>query len=515
MKRVLNNVVWITLVAALLCACSGYLQDRSGDLLVPEKVEEYQAVLFGEGYPTTFTQDAAFIDLMTDDAEVSTKVNANSTQSDGDDGVYLPIGRGAFSWAQDIEYHDPGCGDFYLNRYSNIMACNIIIENEETMMGDPLKVNATVAQAHALRALNYFYLINLYAKPYDPNTASGDPGVALRTQSRVKRDEPKRATVAQVYQLINQDLDRSIELFEKAEQSRNKNLFSLQAAWLLKSRIALFLGKWDEAIKYGEKLSEDDYNLCDLSGKTAEEMNADKNKNYSFISTDNPEVVFFFSKSAANEGNRYMDNAALIKGAAYVPSQSKEGDLINSYGEGDKRLYAFFRQDVIDYDEDWEMYFEYVDRRHLPCKHYGYGVYSQAFRTSEALLNVAEALVQRGAQSDQAKAIELLNLLRSKRIAPENNEEISLADFTQETLLQFVRDERRRELCFEEIHRWTDLRRYGMPRLEHIFYSSAEASPETYVLEQGDVNYTLELPKAELSYNKQIERTNRRIINQQ
>ena len=42
--------------------------------------------------------------------------------------------------------------------------------------------------------------------------------------------------------------------------------------------------------------------------------------------------------------------------------------------------------------------------------------------------------------------------------------ELTFADFaTTADLLQFVRDERRRELCFEEIHRWADLRRYGCP----------------------------------------------------
>ena len=87
------------------------------------------------------------------------------------------------------------------------------------------------------------------------------------------------------------------------------------------------------------------------------------------------------------------------------------------------------------------------------------------------------------------------------------------ADFANNTaLLQFVRDERRRELCFEETHRWNDLRRYGCPRIEHKFYATKDAEPATYVLEAGDKNYTLALPKSETEYNTQIEIYDRRNI---
>ena len=90
---------------------------------------------------------------------------------------------------------------------------------------------------------------------------------------------------------------------------------------------------------------------------------------------------------------------------------------------------------------------------------------------------------------------------------------LSEADFASNTdLLQFVRDERRRELCFEETHRWNDLRRYGCPRIEHQFYATKDAVPVTYVLEAGDKNYTLALPKSETEYNTQIEIYERRNI---
>ena len=193
-------------------------------------------------------------------------------------------------------------------------------------------------------------------------------------------------------------------------------------------------------------------------------------------------------------------------GAMFSASQTEEGSLLSLYEEGDQRFYAFFLQSVTNKGE-------YYDYRCVPYKHYSSKYYSTALRTSEALLNAAEAYVQKGSDADKNEAVKLLNLLRKNRFTPETYKELTLADFaTNAELLQFVRDERRRELCFEEIHRWADLRRYGCPSLKHVYYASRNASPEVYVLEAGDQNYTLELPKSELDYNTVIESANRRAI---
>ena len=177
-------------------------------------------------------------------------------------------------------------------------------------------------------------------------------------------------------------------------------------------------------------------------------------------------------------------------------------------------------QNVIDYDESWDIYWEYVDYRKIPFKHYSYAsssqCYSQAFRTAEALLNVAEAYAARNQGDDAEKAIGLLNTLRQNRFTADKFRMLSSRDFaTNKDLLQFVRDERRRELCFEETHRWNDLRRYGMPRITHTYYASSSSAPEKYVLEVEDKNYTLALPKIETSYNTQIEIYDRRVIDAQ
>ena len=51
--------------------------------------------------------------------------------------------------------------------------------------------------------------------------------------------------------------------------------------------------------------------------------------------------------------------------------------------------------------------------------------------------------------------------------------EIAITDAT--VLLEEIREERRLELCFDEV-RWFDLRRYGMPSISHLYKVIKSAS---------------------------------------
>lgn len=497
----------------LSTSCSDYLKDDSGDLLIPEKVEEFQSVLYEEGYPHTFAQDASFIDLMTDDIGV---INSNP-YAEGYDDINIPVGRGAYLWSFDVEYYVYDANRAYENRYKNILACNIIIENEPTMIGSANERNFCIAQAYALRAYSYFCLINWYGLPYNKSTANKDMGVAIRLSSEVTRDRFKRSTVQEVYDQINKDIERSLELFNQSNCKTSKFLMSKQAVLLLKSRIALFTENWDDVIKYGNELYNEGIKLQDIGKLTAEQMNS--NSKYSFINLDNTEVIFNFG------GRKYPHHKYMIaipydlRGPIFAPSQTEPNDLINTYEEGDNRIYAFFRQDEPRKlepgdDPSYTMtpYFK------IPIKFMSYysKSFQQAFRTAEVLLNLSEAYIQKGGSENFDKAIDKLNELRSARFTPETYKALHATDFqTKEDLLAFARAERRRELCFDETHRWNDLRRQGMPRIVHKFRSATNAPEETYVLRQGDPNYTLALPYSEINYNTEIEVYNRRVIEAQ
>ena len=70
-----------------------------------------------------------------------------------------------------------------------------------------------------------------------------------------------------------------------------------------------------------------------------------------------------------------------------------------------------------------------------------------------------------------------------------------LDEGTAKKLVESVRNERRRELCFED-HRWFDLRRQGMKRFVHKWLGDHSDSQITsYELTQNDPMFTLPIPE--------------------
>jgi hypothetical protein len=102
--------------------------------------------------------------------------------------------------------------------------------------------------------------------------------------------------------------------------------------------------------------------------------------------------------------------------------------------------------------------------------------------------------------SGDEEATAALNTLLEKRFDPEDFEEVEFD--SNSDLVQFVREERRRELCHEG-HRWFDLRRWGMPSITHIWHDSETAS-STYRLEECDPLYTVPIPDEALQANGKL-----------
>ena len=98
-------------------------------------------------------------------------------------------------------------------------------------------------------------------------------------------------------------------------------------------------------------------------------------------------------------------------------------------------------------------------------------------------------------------ALDAINTLRTKRFDP--NEYTALTADNADDLVEKVREERRRELCFEE-HRWYDLRRWGMKEIKHVWYPSSDKLIE-YTLNANDLLYTVPLPKNSLDKNAKLE----------
>ena len=110
-------------------------------------------------------------------------------------------------------------------------------------------------EAYALRAYSHFYLVNLYAKPYDPETCATDPGIPLNLSTAAEDKAYTRNSVKEVYDLIVGDLKEGVRLMEANPVSKPAKLkFDALSARALLARVYLYMQQWDSAIVCAEQV---------------------------------------------------------------------------------------------------------------------------------------------------------------------------------------------------------------------------------------------------------------------
>lgn len=115
---------------------------------------------------------------------------------------------------------------------------------------DALKGEALVARAYA-----HFMLVNLFAKMYDPATASTDPGIPYVTAPEtVVIGLYSRGSVAATYDSIRRDLLAGMSLINDAAYTVPKYHFTKSAANAFASRFYLYTQQYDSAALFATKV---------------------------------------------------------------------------------------------------------------------------------------------------------------------------------------------------------------------------------------------------------------------
>jgi hypothetical protein len=207
--------------------------------------------------------------------------------------------------------------------------------------------------------------------------------------------------------------------------------------------------------------------------------------------------MFGLACEGANMQNTNNENKRM-----YAYFQASEG-LKEAMGEYDLRLKRYIITAPNETYGDMEMAYGKIQvgtQYYLPKD--AVNVFGRCLRLSEAYLNYAEAVANM-TEGVSENVIETLNTLREKRFDPEDIEylgdDIDIA--SKEDLITFIKEERRRELCFEG-HRWFDLRRWGMPEIKHVWHD--EKASYEYTLKEKDLMYTIPIPDEAMQENTQL-----------
>ena len=156
--------------------------------------------------------------------------------------------------------------NFWFQRYHFAQTSSAIINNVAASdFAETPQLNNILGQAHAYRAWAYWRLVTTFAKGYLIGNPSTDPGVPLILDQGVPYEGGPRATVAEVYAQIENDIDTAIGYLTNASPPADKSHISLDAAYGIKARIALSKGDWATA-GANAALARENYPLLDEAG---------------------------------------------------------------------------------------------------------------------------------------------------------------------------------------------------------------------------------------------------------
>ena len=337
-------------------------------------------------------------------------------------------------------------------------------------------------EARFLRGAYYYLLTNLYANPYVKETAASDMGVPLNLTEDIVDGYYKRNSTEECYRVIVEDLKVAADKLRGVTQPTIYRVNEL-AVRILLSRVYLYMGEWQLALGECQKaLALEGVELMDLKSFPGREE-----ERY-MLDIKNPEIIFTQGYSATDTFYKDIDYSSIC-------SFGCSEELIS--------LYSSFRDQQVK-DLRLDAFFEIIGNEQYNVSKVGEKVYDCfVIRSAELYLNKAEA----EAMLDKAEAIQTIKTLLHNRF------EGGIPDIdglSGKDLISFIRDERRRELCFEA-HRWFDLRRYAVsPKypekksIRHTTYDKKGMLEGDYVLKPygEDPAWVLPIPGYEIVYNQ-------------
>lgn len=453
----MKNVKYIAAALSLftLFSCGDFMDTTPKGIVIPKTVEDFagmtrDVLVATSAYP--------LMDFSCDNLRMPVEFVSSSINS--------ATGKAHF-WQKDFYRVDED--DSSWNKlYNNIYRMNVVIENILTATeGTDEDRYRILAEAKVNRAYSYWILVNMYAKAYDPVTASADLGVPLLLKPDLEA-KLSRATVQTVMDQVLNDLEGA----EKVLPVKGGNLYlpSKAAAHALRARVFFYMAQYDKAAAEAEKALSFNHEMRDMRG-------------WSFKSATNP-WMGITGVPLDNEATDILLYRSSDFATAIQRMFAIDPDFLATFSPNDLR-YKFFYTSIQPSGKD-----VYKDGTSRCLQGLSYSI-----TVSEMLLIKAEVMARKGNMA----ALDIVNEIRKYRFTPENFVALTA---TNETLLRVVLEERRRELQMSGL-RWFDMKRLAK---EGLYTKTLRRSVGTteFVLEPNSNLYIFPIPPKELIYNVNI-----------
>lgn len=438
-KHYKRHILLAVIATLALTACDDYLDIQPKGRVIVTTAKEYREMLT-QAY-SIVPEDRGLATFRSDEFTMNATLSADDINSFKD------------IWCWDDDSPESTTSSFgWRNYYQVIYEANHTIYNKDNITeGTTDEVNQLVGEAYMLRAYMHFLLVNLYGEPY---TAVSDPYAAKGVPIKLDNDpdlQLSRSSVGEVYDQVVGDIDNAERYLNVEQWQTGYNYrFSTISVDALRSRVYLYMGRWQDALDAAERTLTKKSELSDLSAELPNAYNSVEN------------IVALEQ----------------VMTATYVDAARVNRQLFSLYNSNDLRRSVYYRQQTVS---------------NILCIKGGSNTYTCSLRTGEIYLNAAEAAARLG-NGDKARTY-LYTLMQSRyKTAYYETLKAEIDTMDNEALTDQILKERRLELAFEG-HRWFDLRRTTREEITKTY------GTETYVLQKDDRRYTLRIPSEATAAN--------------
>ncbi|SKB75988.1 SusD family protein [Sphingobacterium nematocida] len=406
-------------------------------MVVPSTLDDFEQLL---NYSTVATNSTDLMELQADDFYFDTDYWL---------GTQNQVKKNTYIWAEDI-YGTSESNTAWGLLYSKVFYANAVLDGLtklERTTKNSIRYDQIKGEALFLKAEAIYGLVQLFSPVYDREMATRDLGIPIPMTADVN-EKMERPTNRYTFDfIVNSLLEAEPLLKSTADFSRA----SKPAANALLARVYLYMGEYDKAGLHS------DYSLRDFNDLV--DLNVVSKRDYQQT------LLFRYLGSTNDFYNSIMKTTIM------------DSVLMQSYVPGDLRERYFFEN--------------IGQSKYVKKDYHGLGVLIfNGFDADEQYLIRAECYARAG---DKDKALTDLNHLLEHRF--ETDEFVPYTSTNKEEVLQWVLEERRKELVFRGL-RWSDLKRLN--RDGYAISLQRNLSGEIYTLPAGDKRWVFPIPPNEI-----------------
>jgi len=452
MKKIIYQYLLPTLFSAfVLISCNKYLDVQPKGVQLLETITDYDQWLNSTDNEKFLLSE---INMLADNVDNPVIPSPPSSTKDR-----------VYTWQPQFIENVTASPIIWSYSYKGIYYFNAVINGiDEATGGTEGQKKSLKAEALLGRAFQYFYLVNLYGEPYNPNAAEDNLAVPFVTSNDINDPVPLRSTVQEIYDHIITDITTAIPDLPQ-DNSQNRFRGSIAAAYSVLARTYFYMHNYSEAAR---------------NAQLALDNGPDVVLNYSSMSNAGAIPAIIKSPDAIY--------ARLGPLSIFDPPIPKI-EFLQSFDTKDLRLQLFYTS-LGDYS--------FITRGKTKYNQWNGKAYPNwGTSVAEMRLIIAEAAAR---ANDLTTAIQQLDQVRKYRFKTADYVKYDPANPIQEEVLQKVLSERAFEFPYCGI-RWFDMRRLDsegrMPEVNRYDGSGNIIA----TLSPGSPKYTLQIPVQVLYFN--------------